>query len=591
MAALCLNGMPPKQGCLDEDKPATCLACVEEGSCMSHAAHVHGTCRGTPLLGVGQPPAGVGHFQLLLGPCGRASGSSSLMDMDVLTSPSMSRKTTTSNAKSPKEPEKIEKTPTSGTKRRKGKNHVEASPTEGGVGKRKKTSTAWDHFKPISGEKERVECIYCVAKISCSTANGTNAMKRHTNRCKKVPFNLDKKQTILDFESKTRCNADGTIETVSVPKLWRFDQEEIRQALAKMVVIDELPFNFVEREGFRAFCKVAIPDFVPPSRATITRDCYALFIERRKAIEKCLQEWGLKKILTLTVDNACSNHLAIKYLKQILNFWDGSVLNGEFLDMRCAAHILNLVVKDGLKDVDDSIMYVTGNTFVEQIYDIGYTIKYYVDDLQLSDGLRSMAHQMKLKFDKYWVNVNNLNVLMFISLVLDPRHKLRYVEWIIRRSYDPTNACVLCQRIKDVLKKLFDFYASTHPSSTQKTSFTGNPNSRGQTQGGEGEVRKLKGTNLRKDYVTEIESIDTFETMIELDRYLGDNCAWESDDFDILVWWSMQTNNYPILTRMTRNVLTIPVSTIASESAFSTGGRVLDSFGTSLTPKLVESLI
>ncbi|KAK8561892.1 hypothetical protein V6N12_048948 [Hibiscus sabdariffa] len=122
--------------------------------------------------------------------------------------------------------------------------------------------------------------------------------------------------------------------------------------------------------------------------------------------------------------------------------------------------------------------YMTDNTFVEQIYDIGYTINHYVDDLQLSDGLRSMAHQMKLKFDKYWVNVNNLNVLMFISLVLGLRHKLRYVEWIIRRSYDPTNAFVLCQQIKDVLKKLFDFYVSTHPSSTQKTSCTGYPNSK-----------------------------------------------------------------------------------------------------------------
>ncbi|KAK8713596.1 hypothetical protein V6N13_148808 [Hibiscus sabdariffa] len=64
-----------------------------------------------------------------------------------------------------------------------------------------------------------------------------------------------------------------------VPKLWRFDQEEIRKALAKMVVIDELPFSFAEHEGFRAFCKVAIPDFVPPSRATITRDCYAFLLK------------------------------------------------------------------------------------------------------------------------------------------------------------------------------------------------------------------------------------------------------------------------------------------------------------------------
>ncbi|KAK8534071.1 hypothetical protein V6N12_047468 [Hibiscus sabdariffa] len=43
--------------------------------------------------------------------------------------------------------------------------------------------------------------------------------------------------------------------------------------------------------------------------------------------------------------------------------------------------------------------YVTGNTFVEEIYDIGYRINRSIDDL--NDGVKSMARQMKMKFDKY----------------------------------------------------------------------------------------------------------------------------------------------------------------------------------------------
>ncbi|KAK8669740.1 hypothetical protein V6N13_107164 [Hibiscus sabdariffa] len=62
-------------------------------------------------------------------------------------------------------------------------------------------------------------------------------------------------------------------------------KDEIRKALARMVIVDELPLSFVEREGFRHFCKIAVPSFVPPSRATITRDCYALFIEKRKKLK------------------------------------------------------------------------------------------------------------------------------------------------------------------------------------------------------------------------------------------------------------------------------------------------------------------
>ncbi|CAN1293636.1 Putative AC9 transposase [Linum perenne] len=42
---------------------------------------------------------------------------------------------------------------------------------------------------------------------------------------------------------------------------------------------------------------------------------------------------------------------------------------------------------------------------------------------------------------------------------------------------------------------------------------------------------------------------------------------------------------------MARDVLAVPVSSVASESAFSTGGRVLSNFRSSLTPAIVEALI
>ena len=47
----------------------------------------------------------------------------------------------------------------------------------------------------------------------------------------------------------------------------------------------------------------------------------------------------------------------------------------------------------------------------------------------------------------------------------------------------------------------------------------------------------------------------------------------------------------PYSFKMARNVLAIPISTVTFESAFSTGGHVLDSFRTSLTRKMVEALI
>lgn len=78
---------------------------------------------------------------------------------------------------------------------------------------------------------------------------------------------------------------------------------------------------------------------------------------------------------------------------------------------------------------------------------------------------------------------------------------------------------------------------------------------------------------------------------IELDKYLGEATENGSDDFDILVWWKMNSPRFPILVEMAHDVLAVPVSSVASESAFSTRGRILDSFRSLLTPKLVQTLV
>ena len=61
--------------------------------------------------------------------------------------------------------------------------------------------------------------------------------------------------------------------------------------------------------------------------------------------------------------------------------------------------------------------------------------------------------------------------------------------------------------------------------------------------------------------------------------------------FDILAWWKAHKEEYPILGQLARDVLAMQVSTVASESAFSAGGRVLDPFCTRLDPTMVEALV
>ena len=77
-----------------------------------------------------------------------------------------------------------------------------------------------------------------------------------------------------------------------------------------------------------------------------------------KIIEMCLLEWKIDKLLTVTVDNASSNNGLINFLKRKTMNRKGTILEHEYIHMRCCAHILNLIVRDGLKEIDDSILKV-----------------------------------------------------------------------------------------------------------------------------------------------------------------------------------------------------------------------------------------
>jgi hypothetical protein len=107
---------------------------------------------------------------------------------------------------------------------------------------------------------------------------------------------------------------------------------------------------------------------------------------------------------------------------------------------------------------------------------------------------------------------------------------------------------------------------------------------------GEG-VRKLK-TRIAKKMKLSSGTISCSRgNRTELDRYLAEELEDDDKKLDILDWWKRQSTRFPILSLMARDVLAIPISTVASECAFSTSGRILDDFRSSLTPFMVEALI
>jgi len=77
----------------------------------------------------------------------------------------------------------------------------------------------------------------------------------------------------------------------------------------------------------------------------------------------------------------------------------------------------------------------------------------------------------------------------------------------------------------------------------------------------------------------------------EIDLYLGEPNHLRNEDLDILDYWFKTLARYPTLALMARDLLTIPVSAVASESAFSIGGKTITTTRSSLKPKTVQALI
>jgi hypothetical protein len=88
-----------------------------------------------------------------------------------------------------------------------------------------------------------------------------------------------------------------------------------------------------------------------------------------------------------------------------------------------------------------------------------------------------------------------------------------------------------------------------------------------------------------------VRSSSSASTTSELVSYLEcDTVSHLSDDFNILDWLHQHKPTYPVLSIMAKDILTVPVSTISSESTFSMTGRIIEERRRKLRPDIVEML-
>ncbi|CAN0880525.1 Putative AC9 transposase [Linum grandiflorum] len=189
-----------------------------------------------------------------------------------------------------------------------------------------------------------------------------------------------------------------------------------------------------------------------------------------------------------------------------------------------------------------------------------------------------MANSMDLKFQKYW---NDIHDLLTVAVVLDPRFKLELVEYYAEKfgSVEPN---LHSASVKSMMFGLVREYQSLKRVLTTGQP-SGSTNSASSSQVGS----SIKSAYADfEHYVSQRKKSKVCSIQSEFDHYISDDIVPNSNDFDILLWWRINSPKYPTLGDIARDFLAVPITPIASESAFSAGGRLLDPHHSRLIIKL-----
>lgn len=211
------------------------------------------------------------------------------------------------------------------------------------------------------------------------------------------------------------------------------------------------------------------------------------------------------------------------------------------------------------------------------------------------------VEDMNRDFEKHW---DKWYLWLSVAVVLDPRHKIRFVELRFRQAFG-TSAKMYISEVRGKICELFTSYSfhtrqksiltRTNNELPQQVSDSYSLRDTNQSYNelsGQGKFKELNdylGGELHLQNHGEYFG-ETFAPANDA-AFHGERVCRQNDDFDILKWWKDNESTYPTLAAIARDVLAIPGSAVPSEAAFDVADERARLFETELSPQTAEALI
>ncbi|KAB2631363.1 hypothetical protein D8674_008882 [Pyrus ussuriensis x Pyrus communis] len=221
---------------------------------------------------------------------------------------------------------------------------------------------------------------------------------------------------------------------------------------------------------------------------------------------------------------------------------------------------------------------------------------FYDVTLRVNASTHPMVHTGLHDVIKIKTAINNLESRVNMQVGLPSEQLLKAMASNMRSKYfkkklSNFEAQLKANEVKDLLHALYDTYAPNVEGGKHMKKVL----SQAQYYSTSFDVVSME-DDLVYEWMHFVEDSDEKVVRDKVDSYLLDPLVQITKEeftkyFNILLWWKMNGSKYPILAVIAKDILAIQVSIVASESAFSTRGRVISDFRSSLTPKSVEALI
>ncbi|EPS65666.1 hypothetical protein M569_09109, partial [Genlisea aurea] len=198
-----------------------------------------------------------------------------------------------------------------------------------------------------------------------------------------------------------------------------------------------------------------------------------------------------------------------------------------------------------------------------------------------------LAKFMRGKFDDwYW---KGCSFVLAVAVVVDPRFKMKLVEFSFSKIYGDEAASQV-KVVDDGIHELFREYV-TLPSPPPPPPPLAHPAHAAEDDEADGaRAASSNGGSELGDFDAYIMETTNQMEKSELDRYLEESLLPRVQDFDVTRWWKANRMNYPTLSRMARDILSIPVCTVPPWAVFDATGKEMDGYRCSLRPETVEAL-